>query len=111
MGESPLITALGTATIATIHACLRAVADGPFFPDWEFETLMGVDRETVRRVVSDWPQCKVSRMDFQCAVQNGLNNLVGYPHGCDDVWAEYIPVSSADVRAVLVDLIAKKVLQ
>jgi hypothetical protein len=93
-----------------IRECLRATADGPFFPDWEFSTIMGVDRETVRKVGQDWPERTVPQVDFQCAVQNALNNLIGYPHKLDDVWSEYISASPTQVRALLYELIAKKVL-
>ena len=38
-----------------IERCLRAAVEGPFFPDWEFHALFGLDREEVRAVLSAWP--------------------------------------------------------
>lgn len=38
-----------------ILQCLLAAADGPFFPDWEFSTLFGFEREEIRRTASTWP--------------------------------------------------------
>ena len=34
---------------------LRAAANGPFFPDWEFHTLFGLERDQVRQVAVAWP--------------------------------------------------------
>jgi hypothetical protein len=101
---------LTEAQHALIRECLRATADGPFFPDWEFDTLIGVDRETVRNVGKGWPERTVPQVDFQCAVQNALNNLTGYPHKRADVWSDYISASPDQVRDLLDELIAKKVL-
>ncbi len=91
--------------------CLHAEAEGPFFPDWEFATLMGVNRDIVQKVDKDWPERTVSPMDFRCAVLNTLNNLTGYPHQREDAWGDYIPASPDDVRILLDDLIAKKVFE
>lgn len=30
--------------VQIIRQCLRAAVDGPFFPDWEFSTLIGAER-------------------------------------------------------------------
>ncbi len=38
-----------------IEQCLRAAADGPFFPDWEFTILFGFERDEVRRIAECWP--------------------------------------------------------
>jgi hypothetical protein len=38
-----------------IGQCLRAASDGPFFPDWEFHTLFGLEREEVAAVAASWP--------------------------------------------------------
>jgi hypothetical protein len=96
---------------AIIRECLRATADGPFFPDWEFGLIMGVDRNTVRKVWRDWPELTVPRPDFQCAIRNSLNNLVGYPHVEQEAWPQYISVPPEQVRDLLTELIASGVLQ
>jgi hypothetical protein len=104
------VSGLTDAQHAIIRECLRATADGPFFPDWEFGPLIGVDRETVRKVGQDWPERNVPQEDFQCAVQNALNNLTGYPHKREDVWSDYVSASPEQVLDLLDELIAKKVL-
>lgn len=71
---------------------LRAAADGPFFPDWEFHTLFGLERQEVRETADRWPLPIVDPQIVTVAVNNSFNNLLGYPHGKDDVWSEWISV-------------------
>ena len=35
--------------------CLRGAAEGPFFPDWEFQTLFGLTRKEVKDIADAWP--------------------------------------------------------
>ncbi|QTE31094.1 hypothetical protein [Pengzhenrongella sicca] len=84
----------------TLLACLRAAVEGPFFPDWEFHTLFGLDRDEVRAVLTSWPSCENPEDQFS-AVNNAMNNLLGYPHGRDDVWPEFIPASRTEVDDLL----------
>ena len=44
-----------------VRQCLRAAVQGPFFPDWEFHTLFGLEREDVAAVLSRWPDLDDSR--------------------------------------------------
>ena len=64
-----------------IGRCLYEAANGEYFPDWEFQTLIGVDRQEVRKAASCWltdEDISDAAMDTTVAV---LNNLLGYPHG------------------------------
>ena len=74
-----------------IKGALQAACEGPFFEDWEFQTLIGVDRETVRSVLNDWPIQKVENDDFVCAINGSTVMLLMYPHGRDCELMEYIP--------------------
>ena len=71
---------------------LRGAADGPFFPDWEFQTLFGLYREEVRAIANAWPLPVVEPQTVIIAVNNSFNMLLGYPHRKDDVWPEWISV-------------------
>jgi len=42
--------------IQLIGDCLLAAADGPFFEDWEYATLFGLDRAEVTRIAGEWPR-------------------------------------------------------
>jgi hypothetical protein len=85
-----------------VGQCLRAAASGPFFPDWEFSTLFGLERGEMLAIAQRWP----SSADWEfaeVAVNNALVNLLGYPHGCDAVWEEWISAPPERLR----DLLAK----
>jgi hypothetical protein len=78
---------------ALVGQALRAAADGPFFPDWEFHTLFGLNRDEVRAIADDWPNVDLSSSDVVLAVNNSLNNLLGYPHRQGHAWSRWISVS------------------
>lgn len=82
-----------------IGQCLRAAADGPFFPEWEFHTLFGFERDDIRRMAQAWPAWQ-DEIGQARAVNSTLNNLLGYPHGCWDSWPDYISAGPADVARV-----------
>lgn len=73
---------------ALIQKALTAGAEGPYLPDWELQTLLAVTREELAAVVAAWPDATATtswesdpeRVQY-IAVNNVLNNLVGYPHG------------------------------
>jgi hypothetical protein len=60
----------------TIKEVLHAAADGPFFPDWEFQTIFGITRERVRRIADEWPLPNAPPGDVVLAVNNSLNWLL-----------------------------------
>lgn len=47
---------LSDAEREIVRECLRAAVDGSLFPDWEFQTLFGLERREVRRILSLWPE-------------------------------------------------------
>jgi len=62
-----------------VRRALIAALDGPFFPDWEFQTIFGVNRIEMRSVVEAWPDLSLQNRDHVAAVSNAFNNLTGYP--------------------------------
>lgn len=84
-----------------LREALRAAAEGPFFPDWEFRTLFGLDRSTVATIAQAWPNIDESSDEVVLAINNSLVNLVGYPHGEKDQWSKYISVSREEVLRIL----------
>ena len=87
--------------IKLIGECLRATAEGSFFPDWEFQTLLGVDRATVSRVSENWPHVTIDLDEFACAVIGSLNNLVNYPHGKREELRKYLTFEVDDIPRAL----------
>jgi hypothetical protein len=93
---------LSDAETAVVGQALRASADGPFFPDWEFHTLFGLTRTEVRAVADAWPNVELQDDDVDSAVHSSLLNLWGYPHGHgeDSVWSEWISISRQQLGEV-----------
>lgn len=83
-----------------VRRCLDAVVGGPFFPEWEFETLFGMSRGDVRSVLACWSEGRVSPIQDQ-AIVNALNHLIGYPHEEAEAWDRMIGASPVQVAAVL----------
>jgi hypothetical protein len=80
--------------------CLEAAVHGPFLPDEEFETLIGLTRTEVERVLESWPD-SAAPLEQDLAVNNVLLNLLRYPHGKWDAWHDYIDAEPQEVAAIL----------
>lgn len=94
---------LKEAQLDLIYACLKAVSDGPFFSKgstWEY-SIFGCDIDCIREIVRDWPELNWNSKETHLAINNSLNNLLGYPHGHYDVWDEWIPDAPAAVSEAL----------
>jgi len=83
-----------------VFECLKASAEGPFFPEWEFHLLFGINREDIVQILSQLPDIDEQNEKVVLAVNNSMNNLTGYPHNCQNVWSSYISVSPADVSRI-----------
>jgi 8-oxo-dGTP pyrophosphatase MutT (NUDIX family) len=81
------------ASIAIYKAVLHAAAHGPFFPDWEFSTIFGFDREQIA-MHADTLSEPIGAEQWR-ALNNSFNNLLGYPHGHDST----LPFSRAELQA------------
>lgn len=86
---------------ALVGLCLRAVVDGPYISDdGEFQTVMGVTRAQTAAVAAAWPDPTGAPYTF-VAVNNALNNLLGYPHKHWPELSEYLGADSGPVVAAL----------
>ena len=94
------LTDLTPAEKEIVYQCLKASCDGPFFPECEFHTIFGIQRDELREVINEWPDVDDGGGSAFLAINNSLNNLLGYPHNCEHVWNEYIGVSSEEVSNV-----------
>ena len=84
-----------------IFQCLVAALKGPFFPDWEFETLFGVSRGKLADIVESWPEIDDTEQDVILAINNAMGNLVSYPHDNYGEWEKYISVNPEKVLDIL----------
>jgi hypothetical protein len=84
-----------------IGRCLKAIVDGPYIEDdAEFQTVMGVTREETASVQAAWPAPDPNG-NTDLAVNNTLNNLLGYPHGEWDELSRDADTNPGEVSKVL----------
>jgi hypothetical protein len=83
-----------------IGECLNADAHGPFFPDWEFSTLFGIERDACARIAAAWPDVDLADGDVQLAVNNSLVHFAGYPIDDEEQWSRYLSVSRDQIEAM-----------
>ncbi|SUS05868.1 conserved hypothetical protein [uncultured Defluviicoccus sp.] len=85
-----------------MNEALAAAARGPFFPDWEFETLFGLTRDEVGEVAGQISTWSAASPKHRVAVGSAVNNLLGYPHGRDADWAAWLSVTPEQLAAAYV---------
>lgn len=95
-----LARSLSPVDLQTVKQALAAAAEGPFFPDWEFETLIGADRAALRGAALAWPALG-DDPDVAATVVNALGNLAGYPHGHDAELERAVPGGRDALSATL----------
>lgn len=95
------LTDLDVKEREVVWACLKAAVEGPFFPDWEFHTLFGLERTEVKDVLDSWPDLDESKESVALAINNTLVNLLGYPHDCGEQWSQFISVTELEVARIL----------
>ena len=92
---------LTNAEKEVIFECLRCVASGEIIlNDWEFPILFGIDFATLQRIVQMIPNIDDLSEETFLAINNSLNNLLGYPHGGESKWDGFISVSPAEVEHI-----------
>lgn len=84
-----------------VRECLRASLEGPFFPDWEFAIIFGLQREDVRQVLRSWPVLNESDDSVVRAINNSFNNLLAYPaKNKHEIWPKFISVSRIELARI-----------
>ena len=84
-----------------IEQCLNAAVHDPFFPDVEFHTIFGLEREDVTRVARQWRQYVSYDREAKRAVSNAILDFLSYPHGCGERLAEYVTASWDELDSIL----------
>src|SRR4051794_7748661 len=64
-----------------VGQCLIAASSGPYFENWEFQTLFGIERSIVEEIATLWPDVDPTNENVELAVVGAMNHLLGYPHG------------------------------
>jgi hypothetical protein len=75
--------------------------------DWsEFSAIFGLSHEQVTQLVRAWPHLDglpeevLADRGVEVAINNAMNNLLGYPHRCDDVWDQFISVPREELSRI-----------
>ncbi len=80
---------------------LTSSGQGPFFPEWEFHTLFGLERKGLKSILESWPNLDEDDESVVLAINHSLNNLLGYPSNPkDQEWSKFISVSTVDVKRI-----------
>lgn len=87
---------------AVSHA-LKAICEGPFLDDAEFQTRVGVSREKVAALLQQWPHVDDSgeeEHDTTIAINNTLNELCYGVDISDEEWARWLKISRGELIKV-----------
>ena len=91
-----------------VRECLDAAVRGPFFPDWEFSTLFGLEGDEMAAVLAEWSSASDEHLQ-DVAVNNAMNMLLGYPHKeSEETWRCFISVPPIEVAAMLARLAGRR---
>jgi hypothetical protein len=103
--------------IKIIKECIKAPAYGPFFideeakddPYWEIHSLFGLTIDELRNIADALPKLDLDNDNFKLAINNSINHLLGYPHGCsEEVWKEHISVSKKELERIYLQWTGEK---
>jgi len=83
-----------------IKESLIAAARGPFFPDWEFSTLFGLERVEVEAIADSLTPESALVGDVARAINGSMGNLLGYPHGQDAAWSQWLSITEPELHSV-----------
>ncbi len=84
-----------------VFECLKCVAAGKvILHDREFQTLIGVTATSFKKLANAAPIIDDSKPKIRLAINNAMNNLLGYPHGYHEKWAEVMPTPLAEIERV-----------
>lgn len=89
--------------------CLIAATEGPFFPDWEFGSIMYRNRDEIKEVIDQWDALDKSSDEITTIMISVINNLTGYPHGDEEALKHYVSVDAATLRKIMDKLIHRTV--
>ncbi|MEQ9258729.1 MAG: hypothetical protein RIG84_06500 [Roseovarius sp.] len=79
------------------------MADGPFVEDWEFSSVIGVERKELRKLFEDKSALDLEG-DAAWIAKNCVNNLIGYPHGMDDLLQHRFGLTQPELENLWSDL-------
>jgi len=86
--------------VQVFRESLVAAARGPFFPEWEFHSLFGLDRAGVESIADSFSSATPITGDIALALNNAMGNLLGYPHGQEAAWSQWLSVTPTELQVI-----------
>lgn len=83
-----------------VFECLRAALNGPFFDDDDFHILFGFHKNEMIKIIDCLPNINDSDEITKRAINNSINNLIGFPHNKEKYWDDYISVSPTELESI-----------
>lgn len=77
-----------------LRRSLKATIEGPFFDEWEFETLIGFTRDEVAEIEKEWDNIDFEEPDVRDMIKSVIGNLAGYPHSQKKDLEDFLPQST-----------------
>ena len=111
MKRNNSISKLSEQEIKILFESVKAAAYDPFFydssakddPYWEVHSLFGLSINDLKDIADNWPNVDFDAEDVILAINNSINNLLGYPHNCSEqTWSKYISVSEKELFKILI---------
>jgi hypothetical protein len=83
----------------SILQCMRAIADGPYIEDWEIHTRLGITRESLRQIISLWPNIDdgFDHSDGFLAINNCMNEVCNGIHIPSEEWDSWFTRSKTQI--------------
>jgi hypothetical protein len=95
------LSQLSTVEKLIVGECLAVIAKGKVIAhDGEFHTIFGLDVNQFLDVYQAWPDVDDAEEAVALAINNAMNNLLGYPHGYHEQWSIMMVASQRDVARV-----------
>lgn len=82
-----------------ILQCMRAIAESQLIEDWEIHSRLGMKRETLRAVVSCWPNIDDSIVDSDAflAINNCLNEICHGVYISPEEWDKWFTLTRSQI--------------
>jgi hypothetical protein len=79
---------------------MTAIVNGTAILDWEFRTRMGMDRTTLKRIISQWPEMddRSQNSDEFLAIHNCLNEVCNGISMSPSEWEKWFTYPEARVK-------------
>jgi hypothetical protein len=93
-----------------VFQCMKAILNGPFIDDFEFHARLGIDRETLKSILSRWPNLDDSEdsSDESLAVNNCLNEVCYGLDISEGEWSKWFNVARTEIERVYKEWASKR---